>query len=101
MRNDVMYLIAREYAMDDNGIRRPVETERKVFCDVSSIGAKEFFDAGRNGINPQLRFVVFAHDYKDETIVKYNGERYSVYRTYRSHNDTIELYVERKGGTNG
>ena len=38
---------------------------------------------------------------EDEEIVEYNGKTYSVYRTYLKRSDQIELYVERKGGTNG
>ena len=36
-----------------------------------------------------------------ETIVEYDGQTYSVYRSYETDDDYIELYVERKGGTNG
>ena len=44
---------------------------------------------------------MFFGDYEGESIVEYNGETYSVYRKYQTNTDTIELYVERKGGTNG
>lgn len=44
---------------------------------------------------------MFVGDYNGEKLVEYNGETYAVYRTYLAKNDTIELYVERKGGTNG
>ena len=44
---------------------------------------------------------MFRYDYNGEPIVEYNGQRYSIYRTYIGKNDMIELYVERKGGTNG
>lgn len=44
---------------------------------------------------------MFFDDYNDEPIVEYNEKRYTVYRTYHSRTDDIELYVERKGGTNG
>lgn len=101
MRNDVINLIARAYEKDDYGVQRPVETSRKVFCDVTSVRASEHFEGKAAGLNPEWRFVLFAYDYQGEEIVDYNGERYSVYRTYRTKNDTIELYTERKGGTNG
>ena len=44
---------------------------------------------------------MFFGDYNGEKLLSYNGQTYSVYRTYQGKNDTIELYVERKGGTNG
>jgi hypothetical protein len=43
---------------------------------------------------------MFRYDYNGETIIKYEGQRYSVYSTYFGRDDEIELYVERKGGTN-
>lgn len=58
------------------------------------------FEAGRNGLNPEWRFNVFAGDYQGETVVEYHGATYSIYRTYEN-DDYIELYVERKGGTDG
>jgi hypothetical protein len=68
---------------------------------VGSITQSEFYEGGRNGLNPEYRFTVFFADYEDETIIEYKGKRYSVYRTYLPRNDRLELYVERKGGTNG
>ena len=44
---------------------------------------------------------MFFGDYSGESVVEYNGGTYSVYRTYLRKTDIIELYVERKGGTNG
>ena len=72
-----------------------------VYCQVSSVQQSEFHEAGRLGLNPRFRFTMFSGDYHDEEIVEYNGKTYSVYRTYLKRSDEIELYVERKGGTNG
>ena len=77
------------------------ETKRTVFCNVKSVTRAEFFDAGRNGLNPQFVFTMFYADYQNEPMVEYNGETYAVYRTYLRRDDTLEVYVERKGGTNG
>ena len=44
---------------------------------------------------------MFAGDYNGERVVEYDGKTYGVYRTYYARTDTVELYVERKGGTNG
>lgn len=68
---------------------------------MNSVTRNEFFEGGRNGLNPEYQITMFSYDYNGESIVKYNGERYGVYRTYNGRDDTIELYVERKGGTNG
>ena len=100
-RSDVLTLINETHTQDDYGVWRKQETRRDVFCQVSSVTATEFFDGGRNGLNPEFRFVVFFDDYEGERIVEYRGNRYAVYRTYQARNDNLEIYVERQGGTNG
>lgn len=100
-RSDVCKLVSVTNAQDVFGVWKATETEREVFCQVDSVTRAEFFDGGRSGLNPQFRITMFAGDYNDEEIVIYNGKRYSVYRTYFAKTDVIELYVERKGGTNG
>lgn len=97
----VIKLIAISYEKDAYGVLRPTETEREVFAQVHSVTRQEFFDGGRNGLNPSYEFTMFSGDYEGETIIEYDSSRYSVYRTYLADNDYIELYVERKGGTNG
>ena len=99
-RSDVIYLVAVTYTQDDYGVPQANETKRKVFCDVQSVTASEFFQGGRSGLNPEYRFTVFGPDYQDETIVEYGGKRYGIYRTYKARTDLLELYAERKGGTN-
>lgn len=96
---DTIKLISITQTQDDYGVWRMVETAKEVYCDVKSVTRTEFFDAGRNGLNPAYVFVIFGDDYTDEETVEYAGKRYGVYRTYRDGDD-LELYAERKGGTN-
>lgn len=100
MLNSVLTLFAVEYGHDAIGMPTKTERPRDVYCDVSSVSASEFFEAGRNGLAPEFRFTMFAHDYNGERICKYNGVRYSIYRTFRDTTDRIELYVQIEGGTN-
>lgn len=74
---------------------------REVFCQVESVTRAEFFEGGRSGLNPAFVFIVFAEDYEGEDLCEYEGKPYGIYRTYRTEDDYMELYVERKGGTNG
>lgn len=98
MRNDVITLIAQTYAKNAYGVEIPTETTREIYCDVKSISQREFYAAGENGFKPELRFDVFAYDYNGENLIEYNGNRYSVYRTYQNSNNVLELYTERKIG---
>lgn len=91
-------LISETKTQDEIGQFVSQETSRQVYCDVRSISASEWFDAGRDGYKPSLCFIMFAPDYAGERIVEYNGKRYGIYRTYVGRNERIELYAESKGG---
>ena len=99
-RSDIVNLYADAITYDDYGVARKSRTSREVFCKVDSVTRAEFFEAGRAGLNPEYRITMFFGDYNGETVVGYKGRTYSVYRTYQAKTDIIELYVERKGGTN-
>lgn len=100
-RSDVITLIKETNVKNQYGVYEATTQSREIFCQVRSVTRTEFFEAGRNGINPEYQFTVFADDYEGEKTVVYRGKAYGVYRTYQSRTDTLELYVERKGGTNG
>ena len=99
-RSDVITLIKKTPVQDDYGRWTTTKTKRDVFVQVDSISQAEFFEAGRNGLNPEFRFRMFNGDYDGETACEFHGDSYAVYRTYLRRNDVLELYVERKGGTN-
>ena len=100
-RSQVLTLIKEVRTQDELKIWHSETVKREVFAQVDSVTRSEFFEGGRSGLNPEFRFTLFAPDYEGELEVIYNGERYVVYRTYFARTDIIELYVERKGGTNG
>jgi len=99
-RSDVINLISESRTQDDYGRWIATKTSKQVMCQVDSITRAEFFEGGRNGLNPEFKFTLFFGDYSGESIVEYQGKTYAVYRTYLRRTDIIELYVERKGGTN-
>lgn len=97
----VAELLKSVNVQDENGIYQTSYTSREVFCKVASVTRGEFFQAGRNGLNPQLVFTVFAEDYEGEETIRFENQTYSIYRTYKSDSDYMELYAEKKGGTHG
>lgn len=102
MRSDVLKLIKQEYVKDEYGISQASETERTVYCYVGGITRSEFFEAGRNGLNPEYVFKIFFDDYDGERLCEYDGKRYAIYRTYfERFGDYMELYAQREGGVNG
>lgn len=86
--------------------------ERDVFCRISSAARNEFYQAATAGLRPEwtIRLSDFA-EYQGETKVRYNGETYSVLRTYRDGGsfherggmgpNELELIIGYKVGTAG
>ena len=100
-RSQVLTLVKEVRTQDELKIWHSETVKREVFAQVDSVTRSEFFEGGRNGLNPEWRFTLFAPDYEGEETVIFDGLSYAVYRTYHARTDLIELYVERKGGTNG
>lgn len=102
-RSHVITLISYPRTQDANGVwRNDTPIERTVYCQVDSVTRQEFFEGGRNGLNPEYRFTMFFGDYNGERTVRYNGVLYAVYRTFHARADVLELYAERRtGSTNG
>lgn len=98
MQDDVLTLISNSFTEDDIGQQKPAEIRREVFCRIGQISRREWFDAGHNGLKPEIMFNVFCGDYNGEKNVEYNGDHFTVYRTYRTDPETVELYCERRAG---
>jgi hypothetical protein len=100
-RSTPIYLVQQTRTQNSIGEWITSESLRRVFANVASISASEYFNASQIGLNPEIKFTMFAPDYDGETVVEYLGHRYSVYRIYRATADRMELYVQREAGTAG
>ena len=100
-RSTVIQLVAERVVPDEYGVMQSIRTSRDVFAQVDTVTRAEFFEGGRNGLNPEYVFRVFFGDYEDERELVYKGKNYGIYRVYQARTDLIELYAERKGGLNG
>lgn len=101
-RSDTLKLVSVSYQPDAIGQLVPVETERTVYCSLSSINRSEWATAGQLGLKPEIVATMFAPDYEGEEIAVLGSVRYGIYRTYIRQDEQIELYLERKVGvTNG
>ena len=100
--DDVLILMSETFEKNKYGVQIPKPVRKEVFCQVHSVTRAEVFEGGRNGLNPAFQFTIFAGEYSGEAVVEYQRRTFSIYRTYLvPGTDYIELYVERKGGTNG
>lgn len=98
-RSDIITLIKTNDYQDSLGVWHEDEIRRDVFCHVSSATNQEWNAAMQNGLKAAYVFSVFAPDYDNEEVVEYNGNKYSVVRTYRSIDDGLELHCMTKKGT--
>lgn len=100
--DDVAFLISTEESRGRTGVYETTERRSQIYCRINSITRSEFAAAGRNGLNPEFELTVFSGDYHGEREIEYHGMRYGIYRSYKvPGTDYVELYAERKGGTNG
>lgn len=98
MKNEVISLVSKTYTKDKRGVMRATETVKdNILCEVKSARASEWFEGGRNDINPTYTFVIRKIEYEGEETVIYQGERHTVYRTYID-GDRIELHVQKEKG---
>ena len=97
-RSSVAWLISRTYRTDALKQRIPEEKKRKIYCNIKSVGANEFFSAGQAGIKAEYQLTMFTGDYAGEIEIELDGVRYAVYRTYRRRDDNVELYLRKAAG---
>lgn len=98
-RSNTLKLVAETYTENAIGVYEPKETETEVFCSIESITQREWAEASRQGFNPETKATINRYEYNNEQIVVIEGKRYSVYRTFVAKGEKIELYLERKVGT--
>lgn len=95
-QTDTIQLIAQTRGVDAYGDPVITETSREVFCEVRSIGTKEFYQAQAVGLKPELKFILAeALDYRGELLLTYHGDRFSVLRTFRT-GEALEITATRE-----
>ena len=93
--SDVCYLITAPTA--PRGVHdRPVETERMVYCQVSSVGRSEFYQANMAGMNPEwILRLSDTVEYQGEMFLRFRGDRWRILRTYMTNDGGLELTIQR------
>lgn len=105
MEDDVLTLIPNEYEEDAELNQIPTGEGRTVFCQVSSVGRSEFYQAAQADMHPEYIFTLSNfRDYEGEKLAKYTdwlGKEHTLYitRAYRiPGEDSIELTAEERTG---
>ena len=105
MEDDILTLISNEYGEDAELNQIPTGEGRTVFCQVSSVGRSEFYQAAQADMHPEYIFTLSNfRDYKGEKLAKYTdwlGKEHTLYitRAYRiPGEDANELTAEERTG---
>ena len=93
-------LVAVTYKQDAYGQEIvDVETTRTLTATISSLTRAEWMAAAQAGLNPEgIAFLRDSDDYENEQILKINGARYMIYRTFMTPDGGIELYYRKAVG---
>ena len=99
MRLVEITLISETETLDSLNQPTTTESTTDVVAEMRSITRAEFFNARQGGLTPEYMFIVSAFDYAGQKVLKYNGTRYAIYRTYDGDDDDhVELYTQVDGG---
>lgn len=90
--------MSETHQQNEYGVFEATTSKKKVFVNVNSVGQNEWFEGGRNGLNPEFRMTMFGPDYNGERIIEVDNKQYAIYRTFMRDDEMIELYVERRKG---
>lgn len=72
---------------------------KKVFANKLSVFRKEYYEAKKVGLKPEVAFEVRIEDYDNETRVKLNGKEYYLIRSSENQrNEMIELFFSSEVG---
>lgn len=95
-RDSTIYLIPddKETKNDMDDLITILGKPRKVLAAKKSIRQSEFYQAAANDYKPELTFVIWPHEFKGESILKYKGEDYNIIRTFESDMKNLELICE-------
>lgn len=98
--DSVAILKKQRYTKDEIGQYKTNRTEDvEILVRQGSITRAEWSAAGKNGFHPEIVLSTAKINYGGESEVEFEGERYSIYRTYSPpDSDDIELYLEKKTG---
>lgn len=91
-------LISQTVTYDTMGVPTITEKETALKGNFQSISAQEFFRGGEMGLKPEMIVKVWDREYNGETLLKYNGVRYIIYRTYLVSDGRVELYCQKDVG---
>lgn len=99
--NEITLVSRSPSGRDPRGQVIYTETTATILCEVVPLSRDEYFRGAQIGLNAEFEFRINPCEYNGEKIVEFEGRRFSIYRTYQSAPDTLEIYAEYTPGANG
>jgi SPP1 family predicted phage head-tail adaptor len=94
-------LIKLTYSENDMGDSISTEERTDILCDVVSVTRSEHYAAASHGMKPEIVFIVNQYDYEKQSMVEFEGTKYSVIRYFKPKKskgiddfETLELICE-------
>lgn len=94
-------LIAQTVTRDERGVQQTVETKRKVFCNVFSMGNAAYYAAAAAGVHPKAVLQIRKPYYRGEQLVEFGGVRLTVDRADSSSPDYVVLTLTERMADHG
>lgn len=84
-------------ALSDDAYQTPTQTSKAIFAEELPKTSNEFHSARASGKELQHVFKVHAFEFSGQTVARYQGREFEIYRTFQKDDDWIELYLSSKG----
>jgi SPP1 family predicted phage head-tail adaptor len=91
-------LISVTTTRDEIGQPIKGETSRQTFCAELSITRAEFSTAGQLGKKPSKLIITHDDEYDNESLLKFDGVKYTIYKSFRRVDGFVELFCEVRSG---
>ena len=93
-------LLDKRFTYSDIGVPQVSVAKTDVLAFRFSVGQTEFFNAGQQGLKPTGVFAVRSTEYEGQEELEFNGEVFSIYRSYNRTDGRTELYTSKRKGAN-
>ena len=99
--SEEVVLILSGETRNEIGDTETTEVSRTSFAEIVSPYMKETYEAMARGLKPEFVVVLpnWDDDYRGETMLEYNGNRYNIIRAYKAKDLTCELTVTKLKAT--
>lgn len=91
-------LLSYTYESDKYGVRKKIPNRETIMARKRPVSRSEFYLAGQSGIQVAHLFVVHSFEYTGQIDLEYEGNLFSVIKTYPVNFEEIELTCEGKVG---